>query len=154
MLRINNGKIVINKEESLKILFVCTGNTCRTPMCEAIFNRDYGSENVIASSAGLSADGSAVSENAVLALAEIGIEIDKSRKSRNVTEEEIKSADAVICVSKSHAYALSVRFLDYKDKIMYMPADITDPFGGGIDVYRACRDDISAVFRLIFEKED
>ncbi len=153
MLKINNGKIVINKEESLKILFVCTGNTCRSPMCEAIFNHDYGSENVKSASAGLSADGSAVSENAVLALAEIGIET-KGRRSRNVTEDDIRSADAVICVSKSHAYALSVRFLDYKDKIMYMPADITDPFGGDIDVYRACRDDISAVFRLIFEKED
>ncbi len=154
MLKINNGKITINKDEELKILFVCTGNTCRSPMCEALFNHYYGSENVTSFSAGLAADGDLISGNAALALSEVGIEANRKRVSRNVAEDDIKYADVVICVSKSHAYALSVQYLDYKDKIMYMPKNIIDPYGENIDAYRACRDDILSVFGLIFDKKD
>ncbi|MGN1409680.1 MAG: hypothetical protein ACI4XJ_05840, partial [Eubacteriales bacterium] len=81
MLQINDkGKIVLS-DTSLSVLFVCTGNTCRSPMCEAVFNSMYGSDKIKAKSAGIFADGSPVSKNAVKALAEDGIEISPDRKS-------------------------------------------------------------------------
>ena len=77
----------------MKVLFVCTGNTCRSPMAEGIFRKmmhDRGMEDkVLCQSAGLSAvDGDPVSENAVLACREIGVDISE-HTARRITGEEL-----------------------------------------------------------------
>lgn len=153
MLKINDkGKIVLNGTD-LSILFVCTGNTCRSPMCEAVFNSMYGGDKVKARSAGIFADGSEISKNAVKALGDAGIEIDPGRKSRGIDEKLLEEADIVICVTHRHSLLLIQKYPKYAEKIAYMPSDITDPFGGDLDTYKKCLSDIKLSFEMIFDKE-
>lgn len=137
------------------VLFVCTGNTCRSPMCAALFNARYAGLTRHAVSAGLHADGSPISENAVLALENAGISSTegndyKAHVSRTVTEEMIASADVVVGVTSSHAMQLILRFPAYASKITVMPTEISDPFGGSLARYEACLSDIDNALRVAF----
>lgn len=133
-----------SRTDKKKVLFVCTGNTCRSPMAEAIFNRIAKEKGICAEaeSAGLFADGGCASENSVAVLKELGIDIE-GRKSRQVTTEMIEKADLVLTMSASHKAALMKLGGDkVKTLAEYAGAaeDVTDPFGGSAEIYRQCRD--------------
>lgn len=126
----------------IKILFLCTGNTCRSPMAEGIFRqmvRDGGLDGqVMCQSAGLSAtDGEPVSENAVLACQEIGVDI-SAHRARRITGEEIPVWDAFFTMSQTHGYILEQA--GALPERIYVPGYIADPFGQDLDAYRQCRD--------------
>ena len=128
-------------------LFVCTGNTCRSPMAAALFNALYPSLGV-AVSAGFSSGGSSISRNAVAALeargiSSVGRNDYKSHVSRRVTEAMVAGAKLVIGISSWHAMALISGFPQYAEKIVSL-GDISDPYGGDEEVYRACLADIEA----------
>ena len=130
----------------MNILFVCTGNTCRSPMAEG-YLRSLGIDNIEVKSCGLAADGSAVCENAVLALAEKGIDI-SGHISRQITAEDVEWADKIICMSNSHMAYLEPYA---KEKISVLGDGIFDPFICGLDVYRRCRDEITAAIDELFK---
>ena len=77
----------------MNILFVCTGNTCRSPMAEG-YLRSKGIDGVTVSSRGLVADGSPVSPNSKTAMAEVGIDI-AAHISRQITADDINKADKI-----------------------------------------------------------
>lgn len=130
------------------ILFVCTGNTCRSPMAEGILRAAAKGTSFKTSSAGLFAGGEPVSKNAVLVMNEIGIDI-SGHVSRQLTRDMLEEFDLVLTMSESHKNAIVSAFPEYKDKTFTLPeyagesgGEIPDPFGGDVETYRKCRDSI------------
>ncbi len=137
------------------VLFVCTGNTCRSPMAEALFNHLYANDTRCAASAGLFATGEPISKNAVSALMERGVlptakNDYRSHVSQSVNENILENAALVVAMTSSHAMQLIMRYPAYASKVAVMPKDITDPFGGDEEDYRRCLADIEEALKEAF----
>ncbi|HRR33492.1 MAG TPA: low molecular weight protein arginine phosphatase [Kiritimatiellia bacterium] len=143
--------------QSRVILFVCTGNTCRSPMAESLFRMMLPQGTMWrAASAGLAArPGLPASPEAIQVLAEAGAEL-RQHGSRPVTHDLIRDAYAVIAMTPSQADQLAWRFPPVQDRLFLLrafdpdvpqPAAIDDPFGGTLDDYRRCRDIIREAVR-------
>lgn len=153
------------------VCFVCTGNTCRSPMAAAILNdlagrgekltvpnRTDGQEDlrVRAVSAGLFAqEGMPIADNAVAALEKAGILSTQSNpyrehKARQIREDLVRKSDLIVGISESHAQMLRVAFPDQTDRICALPCDVPDPYGGDADTYARCLDQLVAAVRTMF----
>lgn len=121
----------------MNILFVCTGNTCRSPMakclCELIVNeREL---NVNCDSAGIFAmEGAPCSEYSALVMRKRGISLDKHR-SKPVTNTLAAKADMIVCMTKEHSLILCQRFPSIAEKVITLSEDVSDPFGGSEESY-------------------
>ncbi len=122
-----------------RIVFVCTGNTCRSPMAEGYLKskKEKGYEII---SRGLAADGSPAAQNSVNVMLEKGIDI-TGHISSQMTYEDAQNADIIVCMSTSHADILEGLGID---KLKIFVLGINDPFGGDLNTYRECRDEIFA----------
>ncbi|HIV96154.1 MAG TPA: low molecular weight protein arginine phosphatase [Candidatus Agathobaculum stercoravium] len=138
-----------------KIIFICTGNTCRSPMAEGLF-RAHGGEDktgLTAASAGLfTQDGMPASQNAVAAAAELGADI-TAHRSRMLTPELARDARYLVCMTGAHYDRLCELFPDCADKVFtLLPEDISDPFGGDLETYRRAAAEIDKGVRSIIER--
>ncbi len=149
-----------------RILFVCTGNTCRSPMAAALLNHmmrareicsagtDAAGGVLVATSAGLYArEGDPITSTAADALAEAGVPSTaqndyRAHRARLVNAEIIAQADEVVAISGNHAMELMLRFPEYAARISTLPLDIPDPFGGDAKAYRSCLDMLSYAIGL------
>ena len=141
-----------------KSLFICTGNTCRSPMCAALYNDRFAGDDSAAFSRGLYADGSSITRNAAMVLKENGIVSTSANPyadhfSKTVTEDDMEMSDLVIGVSSSHAMELIFRFPSCASKITSLPMNIPDPFGGDLADYRLCFTRIEEALDAMFVKE-
>jgi protein-tyrosine-phosphatase len=145
----------------MKILFVCSGNTCRSPLAEALLKRmaaEAGRADIEVSSAGTQAwDGSPASDGSLLVGMERGLEL-SAHRSRQLTTEMLQDADLVLVMAPAHKTHA---------KEMHPPANVhllggyvvggtasavQDPFGGDLAAYRETADEIERELQGILEK--
>lgn len=132
----------------MNILFVCTGNTCRSPMAEG-YLKSKNLPDVNVRSRGLSSNGEAVSKNSALAMQETGIDI-SGLVSEQINFSDIVWADKIICMSLSHKTAISL--YTSSEKVFVLGGGIPDPFGGDLEKYIECRNAITTAIDSL-EKE-
>ena len=135
------------------VTFVCTGNTCRSPMAEgllraAMAKRGGGLEKLKVVSGGLAAyAGDPASVNSVKAMARIGLDISDHR-SQLLTQAEVDRSLVIFGMTESHLAALHARFDRLPEHVMLfrdvmkteVSRAVVDPFGGGYRDYEECRD--------------
>lgn len=142
----------------MKVLFVCTGNTCRSPMAEALFNDICNKKGIEAeaSSAGIFADGTPVSQNAVLVMRKMGIDI-SGKLSTSITVCDTDKFDLILTMTSSHKEILKT-MLNVGEKVYTLgeyagaDTDVPDPFGGDEVVYERCRDIIADMIEKVAER--
>jgi protein-tyrosine-phosphatase len=146
-------------------LFVCSGNTCRSPMAAAIANAEIAARlgiayesletvNVRAMSAGVSARiGAPLTDEAAEVLRSLSVPV-KPHAARNLTPELAEKAELIFCMTKAHREAV-VEMLPAvagKTYCLDVQTDIPDPIGKGMPAYIACATQIRNLVRLRFDE--
>lgn len=148
------------------ILFVCTGNTCRSSMAEALA-RHWAQKKGLADtfrfkSAGTWAlEGVGASPQAIEALAEAGIDL-RGHQSRPVTGELLEEAHLILTMTRRHKEELASFYPEVRDKLytLYEYAgseadrhrEVADPIGGSLEVYKECAAELEALIEKALEK--
>lgn len=149
----------------MNVLFVCTGNTCRSSMAEGLFrdmvNKKGLQDRIKVESAGVfAASGEPASNQSIEAMERQSIDI-SNHKSRQLTKDMIDNADIIFTMTSNHKRAIISMHNKAMNKTFTLTeyaygkersTDIMDPFGAPVKVYEKCLIEIKNALNIILEK--
>lgn len=153
------------RSKKIKVLFVCSGNTCRSPMAEHLFKSFLRKKRKLSgfevSSAGVFAlEGQEMSKNAQKALLDFGISAPLHR-SKQFNERMASNFDLIVCMTKGHKELIEASGTVLAVGEITGSRDVPDPFGGSLEQYLsvaqylnyACQDIYNKAINLKNQKE-
>lgn len=158
--------MVENKEKIYKIMFVCTGNTCRSVMSEGLMNKmlkDRNITNIKGYSAGVHASSGEYSTDEAIITMQKKYDVDiLQHKSKNVKEVNLDEMDLILCATHAQLTTLEYMYPKLKHKIFTMKEyaygpdidnkDVKDPWGYPIKVYEECAEEIRNILENIIKR--
>jgi len=147
------------------ILFVCTGNTCRSPMAEALFRsileaEGYDNEYECSSAGVYAFEGDSSTVEAIETMKKYGLDISE-HYARILDYEMIQNAYIILTMTKDHKRMILDVYPEAADKVFTLKEfagyteddwDVSDPFGFDVDVYEACAEEIETVLLKILDR--
>ena len=141
----------------MNILFVCTGNTCRSPMAAYMFDRiatEMGIDVRVESAGVFATEGEGSSSEAIIVMKKYGVDM-LSHHSQPINTELLEKSDLILTMTEGHKMLLS----EYAGDKTYTlseyegeEGDIPDPFGGDVEEYEECAERLNVLLKKLAEK--
>ncbi len=150
------------------VLFVCTGNTCRSPMAAHLMQRRVAERagrpadqleesGLLVMSAGIAAmSGGCASPDAVRVMSERGIDL-RRHESQPLSDRLVRFADVIFTMTRGHREAILAQWPGAASRTFVLGGsrgDVADPIGGPLDVYRKCAEEIDQLLTPHIEELD
>lgn len=145
----------------MKIMFVCTGNTCRSAMAKGMLEmklKELGKKDKVESCGIFAYDGDPATEESIEAVEEYGVDL-KKHKATNIKNSKIEKMDLILCATSEHKKAVLAIYPKLTEKIYTMKEyvgytdslDLADPWGYTMHTYRKCAQEIYFIIEKIVE---
>ena len=156
----------LDRLSSMIILFVCTGNTCRSPMAEVMMRKlvaeklgcsaeELDQRGILIASAGIAAaPGCAPSAEAVVVMKEKSLCL-ANHASQPLTEKLVRHADVIFTMTGGHRQAILRRWPEAAARTQTLlpnSGDISDPIGGPLSLYQSCAEQVEIALRARMEE--